>query len=102
MSSSMILNAIITIVFGLLMIVTIMLAKVIKLKTAMELFSTDLITVVVSFMIVYFSMFFALYMIFIQVMIASSPAGFDPGMFGTDLSGFDTYGGYGGLEDYMQ
>ncbi|MBU0727607.1 hypothetical protein KKA95_02885 [Patescibacteria group bacterium] len=102
---NVVLTVIVSVLAGLVMFAAVVLGKVIKVRTAMDLFGTDLITVVFSCIIVYIGMFFALYAGIMGTMFAVLGT-LDPSAFGTgagmpgggfegvDLSGFEGMGLY--------
>lgn len=75
-----VLTIIILIISGLVLLVSLIKAKAIKLRTAMDLFGTDLITIIMGFVIVYIALFFILYIIGIQTMLGTIGS-FDPSAF---------------------
>jgi len=70
-STDMYLKIIVSALSGLVLLLTLVMSNVVVLRTAMELFETDLFTVIIAMMVIYMAVFWAIYLVFLNSLLVS-------------------------------
>ena len=70
-STGIFLTIIVSILSGLVLLLTFLMSNAVMLRTAVELFQTNLFTVIVALIIVYLAIFLTIYLVIIKTLLAS-------------------------------
>lgn len=70
-STGIFLTIIVSVLSGLVLLLTFIMSNAVMLRTAVELFQTDLFTVIVALIIVYIATFLTIYLVIIKTLFAS-------------------------------
>jgi len=70
-STDMYLKIIVSASSGLVLLFTLVMSNVVVLRTAMELFETDLFTVIIAMIVIYIAVFWAIYLVFLNSLLVS-------------------------------